>query len=120
MDVALQRRPVSTRSGRSRLTALSSILATFSHELCLGVWWISSRSATAWPPRARTPMLPHPLNRAYIEDVNYQHCHATADDLIRRVAAFEDGVNASPYLLAHHLWVKDQLDPGEEKLRFSK
>jgi hypothetical protein len=29
-------------------------------------------------------------------------------------------VNASPYLAADRLWVKDQLDPAEEKLRFSK
>ena len=61
-----------------------------------------------------------PLWRWLREDVTYQHCHATADDLIRRVAAFEDRVNASPYLLADRLWVKDQLDPAEEKLRFSK
>jgi transposase len=61
-----------------------------------------------------------PLWRWLREDVTYQHCHATADDLIRRVAAFEDRVNASPYLLADRLWVKDQLDPTEEKLRFSK
>jgi transposase len=61
-----------------------------------------------------------PLWRWLREDVTYQHCHATADDLIRRVAAFEDRVNASPYLVADRLWVKDQLDPTEEKLRFSK
>ena len=61
-----------------------------------------------------------PLWRWLREDVTYQHCHATADDLGRRVAAFEDRVNASPYLLADRLWVKDQLDPTEEKLRFSK
>ncbi|MFL5282231.1 MAG: IS630 family transposase [Rhodopila sp.] len=61
-----------------------------------------------------------PLWRWLREDVTYQHCHATADDLIRRVAAFEDRVNASPYLVADRLWVRDQLDPTEEKLRFSK
>jgi hypothetical protein len=36
------------------------------------------------------------------------------------VATFEDRVNASPYALADRLWVKDQLNPEEEKLRFSK
>jgi transposase len=61
-----------------------------------------------------------PLWRWLREDVTYQHCHATADDLIRRVAAFEKRVNASPYLLADRLWVRDRLDPAEEKLRFSK
>src|SRR3954454_14939972 len=34
-----------TRSGRSRPRALSLISAMFSQEPCLGVWWISSRSA---------------------------------------------------------------------------
>ena len=61
-----------------------------------------------------------PLWRWLREDVTYHHCHATADDLIRRVATFEDRVNASPYALADRLWVKDQLNPEEEKLRFSK
>ena len=54
------------------------------------------------------------------EDVTYHHCHATAEDLIRRVAAFEADVNADPCAVADRLWVKDHLDPEEEKLRFSK
>jgi transposase len=54
------------------------------------------------------------------EDVTYHHCHATAEDLTRRVAAFEAKVNADPYGIADRLWVKDHLDPEEEKLRFSK
>jgi transposase len=54
------------------------------------------------------------------EDVTYHHCHATRDDLIRRVATFEAGINQQPCVLADRLWVKDRLDPEEEKLRFSK
>jgi transposase len=57
-----------------------------------------------------------PLWRWLREDVTYQHFHATADDLIRRVAAFEDRVNACRYLVADRLWVKDQLDPAEENV----
>jgi transposase len=53
------------------------------------------------------------------EDVTYHHCHATPEDLIRRVAAFEATVNQHPCFVADRLWVKDQLDPEEEKLRFS-
>jgi hypothetical protein len=34
--------------------------------------------------------------------------------------AFERRVNADPYAVADRLWVKDQLNPEEEKLRFSK
>jgi hypothetical protein len=54
------------------------------------------------------------------EDVTYHHCHPTAEDLSRRVAAFEDRLNQDPCAVADRLWVKDHLDPDEEKLRFSK
>ena len=60
-----------------------------------------------------------PLWRWLREDVTYQHCHATPEDLIRRVAAFEATVNQNPCTAADRLWVKDHLDPEEEKLRFS-
>jgi hypothetical protein len=61
-----------------------------------------------------------PLWRWLREDVTYHHCHATAEDLIRRVAAFEADVNADPYAVADRLLVKGHRDPEEEKLRFSK
>ena len=54
------------------------------------------------------------------EDVTYHHCHASADDLTRRVADFEARLNREPFVIADRLWVKDTLDPDEEKLRFSK
>ncbi len=53
------------------------------------------------------------------EDVTYHNCHATAGDLIRRVAVFEAQLNHDPYAAADRLWVKDHLNPDEEKLRFS-
>jgi len=53
------------------------------------------------------------------EDVTYHHCHATLDDLTRRVAAFQARINQEPRILADRLRVKDRLDPEEEKLRFS-
>jgi transposase len=53
------------------------------------------------------------------EDVTYHHCHASPDDLTRRVAAFQARVNKETCALADRLWVKDHLDPEEEKLRFS-
>jgi transposase len=54
------------------------------------------------------------------EDVTYHHCHASAQDLTRRVADFEVRLNGDPLVVADRLWVKDRLDPEEEKLRFSK
>ena len=53
------------------------------------------------------------------EDVTYHHCHAGAEDLTRRVGAFEARLNRDPVAIADRLWVKDCLDPHEEKLRFS-
>jgi hypothetical protein len=53
------------------------------------------------------------------EDVTYHHCHPITEDLTRRVAAFEAHLNQDTYTLADRLWVKDHLDPDEEKLRFS-
>ncbi len=54
------------------------------------------------------------------EDVTYHHCHASTEDLTRRVAAFEARLNRDPFVVADRLWVKDHLNPDEEKLRFSK
>jgi transposase len=53
------------------------------------------------------------------EDVTYHHCHATGEDLTRRAAAFEARLNQNPCAIADRLWVKDYLDPEEEKLPFS-
>jgi transposase len=53
------------------------------------------------------------------EEVTDHHCHASTEDLIRRVATFEVRLNRDPYVIADRLWVKDRLDPDEEKLRFS-
>jgi transposase len=53
------------------------------------------------------------------EDVTYHHGHASAEDLTRRVADFEARLNREPFVIADRLWVKDCLDPDEEKLRFS-
>jgi transposase len=53
------------------------------------------------------------------EDVTYHHCHTSAEDLTRRAADFEVRLNRDPFVVADRLWVKDCLDPEEEKLRFS-
>jgi transposase len=82
----------------------------------------ASLNITLMPLPGYSPdlMAVEPLWRWLREDVTYHHCHPTAEDLIRRVAAFEANVNADPYGVADRLWVKDHLDPDEEKLRFSK
>ena len=54
------------------------------------------------------------------EDVTYHHCHPTAEALSRRVSAFETRLNQDACAVADRLWVKDHLNPDDEKLRFSK
>ena len=39
---------------------------------------------------------------------------------LHRVAAFETRLNQDPCAVADRLWVKDHLNPDEEKLRFSR
>lgn len=54
------------------------------------------------------------------EEVTYHRCHAKAEELIQRIEQFCQQINTNPYEVADHLWVKDHLDPEEEKLRISK
>ena len=84
--------------------------------------WFYSAVDTLAPLSGYSPdLMPvEPLWHWLREDLTYHHGHATAEDLIRRVAAFEAAINQDPYAVADRLWVKDALDPEEEKLRFSK
>src|SRR3954468_7917144 len=45
---------------------------------------------------------------------------SAGDRMTRRAADFEAHLNREPFVIADRLWVKDHLDPEEEKLRFSK
>lgn len=51
------------------------------------------------------------------EEVTYNHCHATAADLIAGVEAFEAKVKSQPDVLFKRLHVQTKLDPDREKLR---
>ena len=54
------------------------------------------------------------------EDVTYNRCHTTRDELIANVRRFEATINADPITLADRLWVKDHLNDEEEKLRIPR
>lgn len=54
------------------------------------------------------------------EDVTYNRCHNTREELIANVRRFEATINGDPIALADRLWVKDALDPDEEKLRIPR
>ena len=53
------------------------------------------------------------------EDVTYHTCHNSEAELIERVSAFEQAINAFPPVLADRLWVKIHLKTEGEKLRVS-
>jgi transposase len=53
------------------------------------------------------------------ESVTYNHCHRTAEQLIARVAEFVRTIHKDLCALVQRLHIKEQLDPEEEKLRFS-
>jgi hypothetical protein len=51
------------------------------------------------------------------EDVTDNYCHQSADELRGRVRELEQRINDDPIALVERRWVKDELDPDEEKLR---
>ena len=51
------------------------------------------------------------------EEVTCHHCHATAEERIRRVREFVDTIHRNVFEVADRLWTKMSLDPEEEKLR---
>jgi hypothetical protein len=53
------------------------------------------------------------------EDVTDNHFGHSADELRGRGREIEQRINDDPIALADRLWVKDELDPDEEKLRIS-
>jgi transposase len=53
------------------------------------------------------------------EDVTYHACYTSPTALQQRVEQFQQEINAKPLALADRLWVKNHLDPEEEKLRVS-
>lgn len=53
------------------------------------------------------------------EEVTYHACYDKAAELMQRVEQFQHQINAHPRLIADRLWVRNHLDPEEEKLRVS-
>jgi transposase len=53
------------------------------------------------------------------EDVTYHACYTSKAALQQRVEQFQQEINTQPLALADRLWVKNHLDPEEEKLRVS-
>jgi transposase len=127
--------PSPRANGEHTIDVLQRLRAAFPNEALLVLWdGAPYHRAKAVREVARTldiELMPLPgyspdlmpveaLWRWLREDVTYHHCHASAEDLTRRAAEFEARLNRDPLAIADRLWVKDHLDPDEEKLRFSK
>jgi transposase len=126
--------PYRRANGEHTIAVLRRLRAAFPDEALIVLWdGAPYHRAQAVREVARTrdiELMPLPgyspdlmpveaLWRWLREDVTYHHCHASAADLTRRAADFETRLNRDPFVIADRLWVKDHLDPEEEKLRFS-
>jgi transposase len=132
--------PYPRANGDHTIAVLRRLRAAFPHEALIVLWdGAPYHRAQAVREVARTldiELMPLPgyspdlmpvealwrwlRGRWLREDVTSHHCHASAEDLTRRAADFEARLNQDPFVIADRLWVKDHLDPEEEKLRFSK
>jgi len=74
---------------------------------------------THLPPYSPEFMPVEALWRWMREEVTYNHCHATAADLIAGVDAFETKANEESAVVFQRLHVRTSLDSDQEKLRFS-
>jgi transposase len=54
------------------------------------------------------------------EELTYHTCYDSQPELINAVADFQAQINTQPVAISDRLWVKQHLEPEEEKLRFSK
>jgi transposase len=127
--------PYPRANGEHTIDVLRRLRAAFPNEALIVLWdgapyhraKIVREAATALDitlmplPGYSPDLMPvEELWRWLREDVTYHHCHASVDDLTRRAGDFEARLNQDPFVIADRLWVKDRLDPEEEKLRFSK
>ncbi|BDI18913.1 hypothetical protein ANSO36C_47150 [Nostoc cf. commune SO-36] len=53
------------------------------------------------------------------EDVTYHTYYQSFTELIEQVHLFEQDINSNPFAIGDRLWVKNHLDPDEEKLQVS-
>jgi len=72
---------------------------------------------TPLPPYSPDFMPVEALWRWLREEVTYNHCHATAEELIAAVSAFADMANQDPDEIITRLALKKYLDSKQEKLR---
>jgi len=126
--------PYHTANGMNTIEVLKSLKTEFPHQSMNLVWDGAPyhRSQIVQDAAKELKINLHPLS-AYSpdfmpvehlwqwlrEDVTYHTCYSSPVDLIQAVSNFQYRINLEPISLADRLWVKNHLDPDEEKLRFS-
>ncbi len=118
--------PYSRGNGENTIDVLRRLRAAIPEGKVIVIWDGAAyhRSKTVWAaamsldihieplPDYSPDLMPvEPLWRWLREDVTYNHCHATVEELIRCVAAFGTTINQNACAVAERLWVKDHLDP---------
>jgi len=96
-----------------RLLPNSGLLGQLIEELCRD----PGIRLTPLPPYSPDFMPVEALWRWLREEVTYNHCHATAEELIAAVSAFADMANQDPDEIITRLALKKYLDSKQEKLR---
>ena len=127
--------PYSRANGDHTIDVLRRLRAAFPDEALIVLWdGAPYHRAKAVREAARAlyitlmPLPGYSPDRMPVEELwhwlrqggTYHHSQASAADLTRRGGDFEVRLNRDPFVIADRLWVKDHLDPEEEKLRFSK
>ncbi|MBD2303362.1 hypothetical protein [Nostoc sp. FACHB-190] len=54
------------------------------------------------------------------EDVTYHIYYQSTTELVERVRVFEQHITSNSFEISDRLWVKNHLEPDEEKLRVSR
>jgi transposase len=126
--------PYHTANGINTIEVLNSLKTEFPHQLINLVWdgapyhrsqivldAAKELEINLQPLSAYSPdfMPVEHLWQWLREDVTYHTCYPSQVDLIQAVSHFQQRINLDPLSLADRLWVKNHLDPDEEKLRFS-
>lgn len=132
MSVAIW--PAARGNGSTAIDCLEYLRAAFPHDRIRVCWdgasyhrseEVHERAAelgiliTHLPAYSPDFMPVEALWRWLRENVTYNHCHATAADLIAGVTDFEAKANAQPEIIFERLHVRTSLDPEQEKLRIS-
>ncbi len=133
-DVRVRIWPAERANGTTTIEMLESLREAYPNDHLRVVWDGASYHRSAYVAaeakrlRIRLTRLPayspdfmpvEALWRWLRENVTYNHCHNTPDELIDAVERFEQSANQDQDALFERLMIRSSLDPNQEKLRLS-